>query len=103
MKFKMLHSVDESDFDCLFWMLQPDGISKEASKNFLPFIDGVTRGPPILGAHAGMGGAEHAFSNTRHVEVEKERGNMLTGGRHILTTATMHPTVSFPTICLRPG
>ena len=28
-----------------------------------------------------MGGAEHAFSDAGHVEVEKERGNVLTGGR----------------------
>ena len=80
----MFNSMDESDCDGFGRMLQSDSISKEASWNCASLLYDIAGGPPILGAHAGMSGAENAGSNVALVEVEEERGNMLTGGREIL-------------------
>ena len=84
MHLKMLLSVSEHDFDWFSRMLQLDGISEQASWNLHPFLQHIVRFPPILGAQAGMSGAEHTVSNAGLVEVEQERSNVLTGGREIL-------------------
>ena len=84
MHFKMLLSVSEYDFDWFSRMLQLDGISEQASWNLHPFLQHIVRFPPVLGAQAGMSGAEYAISDAGLVEVEQERGDMLTGGGEIL-------------------
>ena len=65
-------------------MLQLDGVSIQACWDLLPSFDYVACGPPILGAHAGMSGAEHATSYAGLVEVEQKGGNVLTGSGEIL-------------------
>ena len=65
-------------------MLQLDSVSIQACRDLLPSFDFVASFPPILGAHAGMSGAEHAASYAGLVEVEQEGGNVLTGSGEIL-------------------
>ena len=70
-------------------MLQHDSIAELANRDFLAMLHSVGRGPAILGAHAGMSGAENAAGDARLVEVEQERVNVGTGGGEMLLQALL--------------